>query len=296
MERIAPTALVTVTYNGADVWDEFYESIVDQDDPSWRLIVVDNASSDTTREKLSAIADPRVEVVLNDENVGVAEANNQGIARAMTESAKRIVLINNDTVFPPALIRRLTATLESEGADAVSPLIAFHDEPQRIWYGGGGWRRFFAVWIIHEKWREPLETAGNVPFATDYAPTCCVMFDRSVFERIGLMDERYFVYWDDADFVWRMKLATMKLIVDPSIVLLHKVSASTGGIQSDFSIRFRFRNQTFFVRKFHSRSMILYTNLVVMADGLARVILRRDGSRHLRLRARAVREGLSMQV
>jgi hypothetical protein len=287
--------LVTVTYNAADVWAPFMASLVAQRDVDWHLVVIDNRSQDGTIDLLKAIDDPRITVILNDANVGVAAANNQGIKVGLDRGSPSICLINNDVEFAPDMLSRLEMRLRDKAVDAVSPLIPFFSEPDRIWYGGGYFVRARGVMVVHEHEGEALHVVGDAPFMTDYAPTCCILFDRSVFEQIGVMDERYFVYWDDTDFLWRMKQADMKLLVDPAIILLHKVSSSTGGRLSDFTIRYIFRNQIFFTRKFHGMGWALYSGAMAMMSGVVRIARNGDSLRHLVLRARALREGFSMK-
>lgn len=288
-------ALVTITFNALGVWDDFWTSLTAQRDVDWQLYVVDNQSRDGTRDMLAALDDPRVKIILNDDNVGVAAGNNQGIKAAIADGADYIGLVNNDVTFSPTLLSDLRDTIMRQNADAVSPLIPYYDHPDMIWYGGGSFRRLRGVRNTHDHANASLSTVGQVPFETQYAPTCCVLFRRDVFDRIGLMDERYFVYWDDTDFLWRMRMADMKLVVDPLVLLYHKVSIATGGRLSDFSLRYNFRNQIFFARKFHGNALAAYTALVESAAGVARVVLRGDTIRHLKLRLRALREGFSME-
>jgi len=287
-------ALVTVTYNAASVWDDFQASLFAQTDADWRLYIIDNASADGTCTRLAAIVDPRVTVVLNDANLGVATANNQGIRLALAGGARRIMLINNDTLFDPDMLGRLDAELTASGADAISPLIPYYDHPDIVWYGGGHFSRYKGVRSAHDHLDQPIQLVGDAPFQTDYAPTCCIMFDPRVFERVGLMDERYFVYWDDTDYLWRMKRAGMKLIVDPRVKLFHKVSISTGGRLSDFSIRYHYRNQIFFARKFHGAFWPAYTALLEFGAGMLAVLRSGETPRHLLLRMKALGEGLTM--
>lgn len=286
--------LVTVTYNPGSVWAPFLACLRAQQGVDWHLVVIDNASRDGTRETLAGLNDPRITVIQNDDNVGVAAANNQGIRLALEQGAEQVVLINNDTEFGPDMLARLQAGLEGSGADAISPIIPFFDQPGLIWYGGGSFVRWKGIENTHDHDREPLAVVGDRPFVTDYAPTCCVMFRSDVFDRIGLMDERYFVYWDDTDFMWRMKQAGMKLILDPSIVLLHKVSSSTGGRLSDFTIRYQFRNQMLFVRKFHGAFWTAYTAFCAAAMGVVFLFTKGDSLHHLARRIAALREGLSL--
>lgn len=287
-------ALVTVTYNAAAVWMPFIASVLAQRDVDWHLYVIDNQSSDDTTLLLQAIDDSRVTVIYNNANLGVASANNQGIVAAMADGARRIVLINNDTEFEPDLLARLDQSLRDNDASAVSPLIPYYDHPDQIWFGGGHFSRRRGVRVVHDHERAPLTAVGDVPFFIDYAPTCCVMFDAAAFERIGLMDERYFVYWDDVDFMWRMKQAGLRLILDPTIRLLHKVSISTGGRLSDFSIKYNFRNQIFYTRKFHGMLWSSYTAFMAMLSGAALLVIKGDRPRHLYLRAKALRQGFAM--
>ncbi|MEI9928763.1 MAG: glycosyltransferase family 2 protein [Sphingomonas sp.] len=180
--------LVTVTYNATGVWDAFMASLLAQRDADWHLVVIDNQSRDGTVEMLKAIDDSRVSVILNDGNLGVAAANNQGIRAGLDQGARRIMLINNDVEFGPALLSRLDAEMSRAGADAISPLIPYFDAPDRIWYGGGSFTRWArGIMPSHDHAGEPLSSVGQATFHTDYTPTCCVLFDRTVFERIGLM-------------------------------------------------------------------------------------------------------------
>jgi GT2 family glycosyltransferase len=70
-----------------------------------------------------------------------------------------------------------------------------------------------------------------------------------VFALIGKMDEKYFVYYDDVDFVWRMKRHGLRIAFAPHLTVLHKVSFSTGGGESPFTLYYTNRNRLYFVRK-----------------------------------------------
>ena len=285
---------VTVTYNGAAVLAPFLEDYKAQIGVEHMLVIVDNASTDGTGALLDAIDDASIVIIRNDCNVGVAAANNQGIEEALRRGARRIVLINNDTEFEPDLLARLDQSLHDNRASAISPLIPFYDHPDQIWFGGGRFSKKRGVSMVHDRFKKHLAVVGKIPFPIDYAPTCCVMFDAAVFAKIGMMDERYFVYWDDVDFMWRMKRAGLKLVLDPTIRVLHKVSISTGGRLSSFSIKYNFRNQIFYTRKFHGILWSGYTAFMVMLSGAFLLVAKGDRPRHLYLRAKALSEGFAM--
>ena len=76
-----------------------------------------------------------------------------------------------------------------------------------------------------------------------------MLLKSNLFHDVGMMDERYFVYYDDTDFMWRMKKAGKRLYYWPKGEVWHKVSFCTGGSESLFSLYYGFRNRIFFIRK-----------------------------------------------
>lgn len=292
MPRIA---LVTVTYNGESVWPEFLDSMLAQQGVDWHLVVIDNASADRTIEMVRAANDPRITLIANDRNLGVAAGNNQGTQWALDGGYDEILLINNDTAFGPDLLQRLSSTLKRSGGGAVSASIPYYDKPDTSWYSGGYFSKWRGMLSLHDGQGRDLP-AGNTPFVTDYAPTCCVLFDADTFRKIGLMDESYFVYWDDVDFLWRMKQAGISIFVDPAAILLHKVSISTGGRQSDFSIRYGHRNQIYFVRKFFGSPYAAYVTMFTAMTGMLRVFMGKDSYRQWHLRLSSAGEGWRMPL
>ncbi len=267
-------AAVTVTYNSADVLDDFLASVTAQTG-DWSLVVVDNQSTDGTRERLAALNHDRITVILKDRNTGFAGGSNTGVRAALAAGADAVILLNNDTEFGPTLFADLGAAMARHGADAASPVVVFHDRPDTIWYAGGRlvWDR--GVRNFHDHSEQSVALAGTADFTTDFCPACCMIFDRSVFDRIGLLDEDYFVYWEDADYCWRMKAAGMRIVVSPAIRLLHKASTLTGGVGSPFFIHNYERNRVLFMRKAAGPVRGVVGAGAVAGNILARFALRR---------------------
>jgi GT2 family glycosyltransferase len=141
----------------------------------------------------------------------------------------------------------------------------------------------------------PVLREGEV-LPIGYAPTCCMLLRSDAFESVGLMDERYFVYWDDTDFCWRLREAGLVLVVAPWIVMLHKVSSLTGGLSSDFFIRYHYRNQIYFVRKHFGAVASIYTAALLLATIVLRIPFRGDSLRHCALRMRSLASGFRMPL
>lgn len=243
--------VVTVLYNSEDVLPDFYASLQSQTEKRFRLYVIDNSPEDNGYQ-LSILLAARLGInthhVRNNVNEGVAKGNNQGIELALRDGCKQILLANNDTTFLPETFAKLLSPLVEDGEVASTCYIGFHNQPEKLWFERGEIFPFRAL-TPHQcsplPISEPLETKQY----TRYAPTCFMMLTRDVFGRVGMMDERYFVYFDDSDFVWRMLRAGMKIRLICSKLVLHKVSSSTGGNESAFSLYYMHRNRMRFARK-----------------------------------------------
>jgi len=212
--------------------------------------VVDNGSSDGSVERLRAEF-PAAEVQALGENRRFAGGNNAGLAAALAAGADAVMLLNNDTEADPALIERLVLALEQDpGAGAAAPLIYFAPPSQRIWYAGGRCR----VGLGHASHRG-LRALDRGQYRsvepTGYLTGCCLLATRVAWERVGALDEGYFLYAEDADWSLRARAAGFRLLFVPTARLWHKVS-STSGAMSPWKIYQRLRaNLVLFAR--HAR-------------------------------------------
>lgn len=240
---------VTVTYNSSQVIDGFLASMLRQTHSNFILYVVDNASSDETLARVARYKDSRISFIPNQRNLGIAEGNNQGTEAALGAGCELILFINNDTEFDPCLLGKLVLGLKEHGCDMIAPKILFHDNQELLWSAGGGFSPLKGYAGYHYGLGQVDRGQFDAARVVDHAPACCLLVRKEVFARIGLMDSRYFVYLDDTDFCYRAKRAGLRLFYLPSARLLHKASSLTGGPESDFSVRYRTRNQIYFMLK-----------------------------------------------
>jgi GT2 family glycosyltransferase len=245
--------VVTVTYNSSAVLPDFLGSIEQQSYRHFILIAVDNASVDDTLEQLRASNFSNLVLIENEQNRGVAAGNNQGIRAALAAGCEHVLLINNDVTFGPDLLAMLLSGLAKQSCDMTTPLIYFNDPPTRIWAAGGEFQPLFGWRIYHKGENETDDGRYDRPQVVRYTPTCCVLIRGVVFRQIGLMDERYFVYFDDVDFMYRASLACISLFLIPEAKLRHKVNSLTGGEHSDFSLFYGTRGRTLFLCKHFGR-------------------------------------------
>lgn len=247
--------IVTVLYNSDDVLPGFFESLARQQDMQFRLYVIDNSKTDSGSRLSRELADRYgidAEIVFNDANVGVAKGNNQGIEMARRDGCDLVLLANNDIEFEsPDLMAHLAAEMHTRELAAIVPKIYFYGLERKIWFAGG---KFSVLRATTPHFGEGEDDHGQYDAVSliDYAPTCFMLIRTDVFDALGVMDEKYFVYYDDTDFLWRMRKANMKVGFAPGEIVLHKVSYSTGGGVSEFSLYYGSRNRIYFIRKHYS--------------------------------------------
>jgi len=256
MEKIG---VVTVTYNSSEVIDKFLEDLFNQKFPNFFLYVVDNASTDNSLEKINKLKESRVKIIKNSINKGVASANNKGIASALKDNCSHILLLNNDVEFRDNLFEILINSIRSDKYSLVSPKINFFDNQNIIWYAGGFFNKYKGFLPTHIGLNYKDEGYFNKKATTEYASTCCLLIKKEVFNDIGLMDEKYFVYFDDTDFLYRvLKDNRHKLLYNPSATLYHKVGSLSKSFmktrehkiyRSDFFLTQNIKNHIYFLRK-----------------------------------------------
>ncbi|MGF6755975.1 GT2 family glycosyltransferase [Paraburkholderia sp. GAS42] len=243
--------VVTVLYQSDGVLEDFFASLEVQQHVNLKVYVIDNSATESgsiTSRRMADQAGIDTQIVFNNANVGVARGNNQGIKMALADGCDYVLLANNDVEFrDPMTIAKLLAPVAAGTTLATFPKIMYHGT-NRIWCAGGSISRLKAITAHVGDGDEDTGQFDDELFS-EYAPTCFMMLDRSVFERVGMMDEKYFVYYDDTDFVWRMNHADIHLLYVPVSQVGHKVSFSTGGDETPFSLFYCTRNRIYFSRK-----------------------------------------------
>ncbi|HEX7574214.1 MAG TPA: glycosyltransferase family 2 protein [Bacteroidota bacterium] len=242
------TYIIVLNWNGRHDTLECLASLSDVTDPSMSVLVVDNGSQDGSQEAIRRYH-PEVTLLETGSNLRYAGGNNAGIRFALEKGAEQIMLLNNDTTVDPAFLGAMTRTLQSSpGTGIVAPKILYAADPGRLWYAGGE-ISFWTGTMRHRGIREPDDGRFDIPHETGYASGCCLLAKRSTVERIGLLDEAYFMYSEDADWCMRARRAGFRVMYEPRARVWHKVSVSAGGHLSSFKLRNKFvSNLRFFSR------------------------------------------------
>lgn len=283
-------AIVTVLYNSAEVLPDFLASLDRQVARDWLLIAVDNASSDMCVAMVENWAGP-TDIIRNTANVGFAVATNQGVERARTLGYDAVLLLNNDTAFDGDFMGGLAEAATQVPAPILAPVVLYHATPDRAWFAGGGFTWARGAYMAHASEKIP---PGDAPWwPADFAPGCALLVPMAVFDRIGLLDERFFVYWEDADFCMRCRKAGVEIAVLRAPTILHKVSVLTEGVNSPFSIRMYQQNQIRFLYKHLGRAATLAQTPLLVVKALQRFVRRCEPWSATRLRLRTIAAALA---
>lgn len=248
MSRIG---LVTVLYKCDEVLPDFFRSVSIQTHKDYILYLIDNSASPATDEMIaSCLATYPVaayKYVNTGGNIGVAAGNNTGIRMSLQDQCDHVLLLNNDIQFDQDYVFSQMAELaDTKGESLIVPKIFYYGE-DKLWMAGGYMDEWRALGV-HYGMNKPDGPAFDQAKHCTYAPTCFMLVKKEVFEKVGIMDERYFAYYDDTDFILRATRMGYPVFYDPSLVILHKVSSSAG-TNSPFYVYYSNRNKIYFIRK-----------------------------------------------
>ncbi|MDI6804952.1 MAG: glycosyltransferase family 2 protein [Bacteroidota bacterium] len=225
--------VIVLTWNGKKDTVECLSSLQKITYTNYKILVVDNASSDGTQgEVQKRFSD--IEYIFNPTNLRFANGNNIGIDYALSKGADYILLLNNDTTvadnFLDELVNTATASLN---IGIVGPKMYYHSEPNRIWYAGGK-IEWWKGWISHIGVREIDNEQYCQTKETDFVTGCCMLVKREVVEKVGMLDTAYYIYGEDVDWCIRAFRTGYRLMFEPKAKIWHKLSVSTGGHLSWF--------------------------------------------------------------
>ncbi len=235
-------AIVYLAYNSRPFLDGVFASIEALHYPKDRLhlIVVDNASTDGTpewiREQIvpkSGGALPNVTFFPNAENLGFAGGNNLGMERALLEGADYIYLLNADAKLDPDAIAEAIVLAESDATiGSAQSLIRLWQDPETL-NATGGMVHFLGFGFVRDNGRRLPISSVSPPFQGGvkgwfsngediaYASGAAVLYRSSVLREVGLLEDFYFMYHDDLELGWRIRLAGYRNVLAAKSVAFH---------------------------------------------------------------------------
>lgn len=207
------------------------ESVLAAGIPAERIVLVDNGSIDGSVTCFQKNLPATIQLLPLTKNVGFAGGNNEGIRLALAMGAKWIMLLNNDTIVSSDVFNKIMALASVNPEIGLwSPLICHFPQQQQDTIWSLGDMRIAKTLLTRSLCHNEL-IPTNLPslVEVDFLTACALIVRRDVFEKIGLLDEAYFVYAEDADFCLRAKRNGYKLACATQARIWHKVSRSTAG-------------------------------------------------------------------
>ena len=205
--------IVLVNYNGWENTKECLKSLEKVEYSNFETIVIDNNSD----EKIE-LSEFKVKQIFNDKNLGFAGGCNVGIKEAAKRGASYVLLLNNDTVVDKSFLTELVKTAEANKKIGVLGSVIYEYKSKKIHSAGGK---------INWLYTKGHHISSISTISTNYVTGACLLIKKEVVEKIGLMNEDYFLYFEDVDWCLKARQAGYKCLVEPKSVIWHKVSSST---------------------------------------------------------------------
>lgn len=219
------------------------------------IFFVDNGSKDGSGDKI-ALEFPEINYIKNEKNEGFTGANNKALNIILKQSFDYVLLLNNDTEVEPDFLSLLAASMESDkNLAATQPLILDFPNKNTIWNAGGSFNTFFGLSKTRYKgliYKPKLK----IETFTEWISGCCILVKIPVIREVGLLDNRFFAYFEDVDWSIRMTNQGYKLGVVPKSIIYHHTSGSTKknntsneGNLSPYAHYLNVRNHIYLIKK-----------------------------------------------
>lgn len=294
----APTvSVITVSHNVRElVMQSLCALAVERENTAIEVLLVDSASTDGTADAV-ALQSPWVRVLASKQNLGFTGGNNRALRIA---SGRYVLFLNPDAEVRSGAIARMAAYLEANpGVGAVGPRLLWPDGSTQ-----SSRRRFpsrltgFVESTVLQRWLSgsaPLrrfymaDEPADRPHDVDWLVAACLMVRRETLRRVGLFDERFFMYSEEVDLCRRIKNAGWRIVYLPDAEVVHHEGKSSEQNLTSRDLRFH-ESRFLYYAKHHGRGWSLLLRLAVLGH-FAFVALEECGKWLVRPAGRPLREG-----
>ncbi len=274
----ASISIVVLQYNNSQDTIRCLESVKELNWQNFEVFVVDNASAiqhlNNVRlfvESQKKAGEKRFKLIENRSNLGYAGGNNIGIQYALESGADHILILNPDTTVKNNFLTKLIGAVEKNPRAGIIGTAVNE---------GDG-----TVYCGEIKWLKPeLEHSVLKPVTRNLKPNFYILgaamfVSKKVFEKIGMFDERYFLYFEDADFCVRARRARFKLTVASDAIVHHNPSSSTSKLGTALLLRYHYRNAHLFNMKnapFKVKFLLPFWSIWIIMKQAVKILLGRN--------------------
>ena len=231
--------IVIPNYNGKHFMEPCLASLKEQTCQDYKVLVVDNASTDGSLEYMKEHY-PKIEVIVLDKNYGFSKAVNVGIQHSTTPY---VILLNNDTTVDPHYVEEMVKAIErSPRIFSVSSKMIQMYHPELIDSAGDLYT--LLGWGVCRGTGRPV---SNYTEADEIFTACAgaAIYQRSAFSKIGYFDENHFAYLEDIDVGYRAKIYGYKNTYCPTALVYHVGSGTSGSKYNSFKVKLSARNNIY---------------------------------------------------
>lgn len=253
--------VVILNWNGKEDTLNCVASLQESSHKNFEIIVVDNGSTDDSVRSIQEKF-PEVTLLETFQNLGYAGGNNVGISYALKKNHSFVLILNNDTVVDKEMLKNFSKAAKEQPLVGIFGAAAcLFSDPAKLDHLGGVWNEKKGRFdLIGNRENNSFLWEGSL----DYVCGCCIFIRKEVFNKIGLLEADYFLFWEEADFCMHAKQVGFDIQVCYEAKLLHKVSASfIGG--SVHATYFWWRNRFLWIKRNCSlkRRLSLYLRVLL---------------------------------
>ena len=259
-------SVVIPNYNGIKYLEHCLEALGKQRGVAFETIIVDNCSQDGSARE-AAEKFPQYAYLYLDQNYGFCRAVNEGIRRA---EAPFVVLLNNDTEVEPDFLQNLLERIRQDEKifSVEARMMQYHDR-ERIDSAGTSYSALgWASANGKDQKAERFLTSRSV-FA---ACAGAAIYRKALFDEIGYFDEAHFAYLEDIDVGYRAKLYGYRNVYEPSAVVYHVGSGTSGSRHNEFKVKYSSRNNVYLIYKNMPLFQIVLNSPFLLAGFLAKTV------------------------
>jgi len=276
-------AIIILNWNKPELTIETVNSVlkINHSNFDYQIFLVDNGSSDNSLSifQKEFSSNKKIKVISNSANLGFVGGNNTAIKHILKLDFNQILLLNNDVLVDPDFLTNLVKNTSKYSV--LGPKIYFapgyeyhHDRYTKkqlghvIWFAGGqmDWDNIYGSHIgVDEVDNGQYDQIND---KVDFLTGCCLLVNRQVFETIGLLDNSFFMYLEDADFCQRAKKNNFKLAYIPSAKIWH-INAGSSKSGGDLQNYFITRNRLLFgfrYARFRTKLALIRESFIQLAD------------------------------
>ncbi|URZ07195.1 glycosyltransferase family 2 protein [Clostridium felsineum] len=266
--------IIILNYNAYEDTIECIKSVEDIEYDNYEIVLVDNCSTDDSYMKLKEKL-PSYNIIESEKNLGYANGNNIGIKYALKNDAEYICILNNDVVVEKDFLSRLVEKIqEKSDIGIVGSCICDYYKKDIIQGMGAHINLCFAAARRYFKGKN-YNDIEKKDIYVDYLEGACFLVKREIFEKVGLIPENYFLFFEETEFCVKAIQAGYKILCVYGSRIYHKGSATINKFGS-LSYAYLNRNRVIFVRRNSKVYQRLIFGLYIYIEAIGRIILRKE--------------------